>query len=361
MNLSSLFQGIAVFAWLIFVGVIVLAVTRASRGRPMVGAYRLIIGIGIAAFAFTVIGAGLVFVQPNERGVVISAVAPNGYRQEALTPGLHWIIPFFEKVVPYSISRQTYTMSGAASEGQVQGDDSITARTLDGQQIFVDASVIYAINPDRVVDVHITWQNRFTDDVVRPQSRGVIRDVVSQFSVDEVVSTKRAEMAKEIRDQLSSKLDDNGLAMQDFILRNITFSPEYGASIEQKQVAQQQAEQAKLVVEQKRQEAEQARQMAQGQADAAVIRAKGDAQARILQADAERQALDLVAEALKDKPELLTYQYISKLSPNIQAMLLPSNSPFIFPIPTLQAPVTVEASPTPAPTLLPAPTATPVK
>jgi regulator of protease activity HflC (stomatin/prohibitin superfamily) len=57
------------------------------------------------------------------------------------------------------------------------------------------------------------------------------------------------------------------------VLRNIRFSDEYAAAVEQKQIAEQQAEQARFVVESKKQEAEQARQIAQGQADAAVIAA----------------------------------------------------------------------------------------
>jgi hypothetical protein len=36
---------------------------------------------------------------------------------------------------------------------------------------------------------------------------------------------------------------------------------------------------------------------------------------------------------LKDNPNLLNYQYITKLSSNIQVMLVPSNSPFILPFP----------------------------
>jgi regulator of protease activity HflC (stomatin/prohibitin superfamily) len=143
---------------------------------------------------------------------------------------------------------------------------------------------------------------------------------------------------------MSKKLSDNGLILVDFVLRNITFSPEYAASVEQKQIAEQQSQQAKFVVEQKRQEAEQARQVAQGQADAVVIRAKADAEARIIAAQAEAEALALINESLKNNPDLLTYQYISKLSPNIQAMLLPSNSPFL-----LQLPQTVTPTPTTTP------------
>jgi regulator of protease activity HflC (stomatin/prohibitin superfamily) len=274
--------------------------------------------------------------------MVLSALSPTGYRAETLPPGIHFIIPGFETVVRYPISRQTYTMSATTGEGAVTGDDSITARTSDGQSVFIDASVIYTLDPNKISQVHIEWQNRY-------------QDIVDQ-----------------IRKGLTAKLADNGLVLVDFVLRNITFSPEYSASIEQKQIAAQQAEQAKLVVESKKQEAEQARQTAQGQADAAVITAKGAAEARLINADAEAKALVLISQAIKDNPSLLTYQYITKLAPNIQTMLLPSNAPFLFPIPSMNGsgvqtqttdqPTVVPTAPPapPAPTTVPAvPTPTP--
>ncbi len=52
--------------------------------------------------------------------------------------------------------------------------------------------------------------------------------------------------------------------MHDFVLRNIAFSPEYAASVEQKQIAEQLAQQAAFVVQQRKQEAEQARKTARG-------------------------------------------------------------------------------------------------
>lgn len=332
MNIATLAQGLATLAWLATAAILILVVVRASRNHPIRSGATITIVAAVIAVVLTTVSSGLVFINPDERGVVISAVAPKGYREEALQPGLRWVIPFAENVVRYPISRQTYTMSIASSEGSIQGDDSITARTADGQEIYVDASVIYSIDPTQVTQVHIFWRDTYTDNLVRPLARGVIRDVVSQYKVEEVVTTRRYEMAQTLNDQMKAKLAENGLILYDFVLRNITFSPEYAASVEQKQIAEQQAQQAKLVVEQKKQEAEQARQAAQGQADAAVINAKGAAEARLIQAEAEAKALDLIASALKDKPELLTYQYITKISPNISVMLLPSNSPFIFPL-----------------------------
>jgi regulator of protease activity HflC (stomatin/prohibitin superfamily) len=335
MNIARLFQAVAMFAWLGFFVVIALVVVQASRKTPVKRGGTLVLIVAVVAIVFSTVSAGLVFIEPQERGVVISAIDSKGYREQALQPGLHWVIPFAESVVVYPISRQTYTMSIAPSEGQISGDDSIEARTSDGQKVLIDASIIYAVDPIQVVKVHITWQNRYDRDLVRAQARGVIRDAVSQFGIEEVYSSKRFELVDMVRTELKNKLDENGLILVDFVLRNISFSDEYAASVEQKQIAEQLAQQGKFVVEQKKQEAEQARQIAEGRADAAVIEAQGRADARLIEADAEAKALLLVAAAIRDNPDLLTYQYINQITPNIEVMLLPSNAPFVFPLPQM--------------------------
>ena len=350
MNIANLFGGIATLAWLIAIAVVVLIVLQSARGRPIKNSVTLIIIVIIGAIVLSAVSAGLVFINPQERGVVISAINPNGYRSEALTPGLRWIVPFAESVIVYPISKQTYTMSGLSDEGQVAGDDAIEARTSDGQQVKVDSSIIFSVNPTEVVDVHIKWQDRYDTDLVRALARGVIRDAVSQYGIEEVYSSQRGELATEITTELESKLTENGLLLDDFVLRNISFSPEYAASVEQKQIAEQSAQQSKFVVEQRRQEAEQARQVAEGKADAVVIEAEGHALAIVIEAKAEAEALELIAAAILDKKDLLTYQYINQITPNVQVMLLPADSPFLFPLPDLQTvvlpPVTEEPTTT---------------
>jgi regulator of protease activity HflC (stomatin/prohibitin superfamily) len=147
---------------------------------------------------------------------------------------------------------------------------------------------------------------------------------------------------------IEDKFTQNDLVMIDFLLRDIHFSDEYAAAVEQKQIAEQQAQQAKLVVEQRKQEAEQARQVAQGSADAAVIAAKGAAEARLIQAQAEAQANERLAQSLTDT--LLQYQYILKLSPGVQTIFVPSGNQFILPLPnTTSETVTPTAVPTVTP------------
>ncbi len=331
MNISTLLQGLASFAWIAFFGVLVMIFVRSSRNQPAKGLTSIVIILLVAAVLLTSVGAGLVFLQANEYGVVISAFQPNGYRTQALGPGLHWIIPFIESVQKYSVARQTYTMSSASTEGAVQGDDSIQARTKDGQQVFIDASVIYSADPTQLIQLHINWQNRYEENVVRPVARAAIRNAVSQFGVEELVSTKRGELEQAIREEIEAKLKANNIIMSDFLMRNIRFSDEYAAAVEQKQVAEQQAQQAKFVVESKKQEAEQARQIAQGQADAAVIAAQGAAEARLIEAEAEAQANRLIAESIT--PELVQYQYVLKLAPGVQTIFIPTGNQFILPLP----------------------------
>jgi regulator of protease activity HflC (stomatin/prohibitin superfamily) len=335
MRITDVLAGISILMWLGVVAAIVLIFMQTSRGQQVKNSRTIIMGVIAAAFVLTTISAGLVFIEPEERGVVISAISPKGYRDSILQPGMRWIVPFLERTVIYPISKQTYTMSILPSEGAVFGDDSISARTKDGQEVIIDASVIFEVDPAKVIDVHIAWQNRFREDLVRPQVRGVIRDAVSQFGVEEVVAAKRFDMTKYVTDTLAKKFTENGITLIDFVLRNITFSKEYAASVEQKQIAEQGAKQAAYVVETKRQEANQAIETAKGQKESAIIAAEGAAQARILQATAEADAFKLLAEALKGRPELLSYLYISKISPTIQTMLLPSGNPFVFQLPSI--------------------------
>jgi regulator of protease activity HflC (stomatin/prohibitin superfamily) len=235
-------------------------------------------------------------------------------------------------------------MSIAPLEGQIQGDDSVYARTSDGQQVLIDASIIFALNPVEVINIHINWKSGYELGLVRPVSRGVIRDEASQFRIDEIVSEKRVELSENITDELAEKLEAEGLILVDFVMRNIQFTDEYAASVEQKQIAEQRALEAEFTVEQRRQEALQAIEVAEGQKQAAILAAEGRAEARIIEAEAEKAALELIAAALRDNPDLLTFEYIQKLSPGIQVMLVPTDNPFLLPLPGLDG-TTVETAP----------------
>jgi len=330
MNVSLGVQMIASIAWLAVVVLIFIVIARATRKQPVKGLTSALIGLVIVALLMSTLGAGLVFIEPDELAVVIT-LQQGGIRPEPLGAGIHFVIPFVERVERFSILRQTYTMTGAMDEGQVSGDDSIQVRTKDGQMAYLDATVIYAINPANAVDLYKTWRDGYEEGLVRPQARGIIRSVASQFGIEEIVSSQRLNMEGQITTEMTKVFDENNLILVDFVVRNITFSDEYATAVEQKQIAEQQAQQAKFVVESKKQEAEQVRQTAQGFADALVIEAQGNADARLIEAEAEAKALQMIADVIANNPDLLQYEYIQKLADEIDLMLLPSDAPFILP------------------------------
>ena len=108
MNIATLLAGIATIAWLAFVGVVALVIMRAARNKPMRGGGLTILITAVIAVLMTSLSSGVVFIEPQERGMVLSALSPTGYRADTLPPGIHFIIPGFETVVRYPISRQTY-------------------------------------------------------------------------------------------------------------------------------------------------------------------------------------------------------------------------------------------------------------
>jgi regulator of protease activity HflC (stomatin/prohibitin superfamily) len=335
MDISGLVNILAVAAWILFAASIAYSVYTVNNKGKLRNTIGLVIGALVLAFTLSTISAGLVFVQPTDQAVVISAIADGGIRPNALGPGVHWVTPWLENVQLYSISKRTYTMSSTVNEGQVQSNDSISARTADGQEVKIDASLTYMIDPTQVVKVHIDWQNRFENDLVRPQARGAIRESVAQFKVAEVYSVKREELAVLIAEKLQTAFKRNGLVLDSFVMRDISFSPEYAQSIELKQIAEQDSQRAALVVQQKKQEAEQARAVAEGQRDASIIAAEGRAQAILVEAKAQAEALRTLGESLKVNPDLLQYVYVQKLSDDVNVMLVPSNSPYLLNVPGL--------------------------
>jgi regulator of protease activity HflC (stomatin/prohibitin superfamily) len=331
---EQLLNILAVIAWVLFA---IYAVYMFVQNLANVGAMRALIRSFswrvlfpmLAPITLTLLVAAVVFVQPTEVAVIISLITPGGIRPQPLRAGLHLIVPILEEEEIYPIAWQTYTMSGQPNEGAKTGDDSIMARTNDGQEIRIDISVIFRINYEQVVTLHTDWQNRYVEDFVRPVLRGQVRTQVSQFTVDEVNSSARKDLEATLERIFTAEFAAKGLIVDQVLLRNISFSPEYAAAIEEKQVALEGEIRAEY-------EAEQMRNLAQGQGDALriTIRAQSEAEAEaiLVKAQAQAAALQRIGISLAQEPSLITYEYVQKLSPNIHAMLLPSDAPLLLPM-----------------------------
>jgi regulator of protease activity HflC (stomatin/prohibitin superfamily) len=327
MGISSVFSLVALLGFLLLLGGVALVVLSASQGRPTRGGVLMAAAGLVIGGIFSVISQSVVIIQPSEVAVVFNTVS--GALERPRTSGTNIVLPVVQQATVYSVAQQEFTMGGEdrvndTSDGPVRG------RTVDGQEVLLDVTVIFNVDPTNVNTLHQRWQNRFVNDFIRPTARGFVRDVVSQFRADEIYGERRGELESGIQEAMSVRMQEEGLVLSDLLLRDITFSEQFTRAIEEAQIAEQQANQARLAVQRVQQEAEQRRAEAEGQRDAAVARAEGEAQSIVLRAEAEAEALRLVSEQIAANPSLIQYQYVQNLSDNVQLMLVPSNSPFLF-------------------------------
>lgn len=380
-GISAILGTIALIGFLIFVIGIGLVVVSAAQGRSVRGGIAIAVVGLVVGLLFQLVSRGVIVVQATERAVVFRTLS--GELAEPRDPGTHIILPVLEQAVLYDIAVQNYTMSGTPAEGAIQGDDAVRARTLDGQEVFLDITVLYRVsdNEQDINELHQSWFNAATgrtgyrDGFVRPTTRSIIRDVTSRYTANGIYGEQRTVLAQESEELLATRFAEEGLVMEDLLLRNVTFSDQFTAAIEQAQVAEQDARRAEIRVREVEQLAQQEIARAEGERDAAIERARGEAQSIVIRAEAEAEALRLVSEQIAANPNLIQYLYVQNLSDNVNIALVPSNSPFLFDFaslgdanPDLNAPQTnFEAEddfgssrPTPAPPVTEAePTATP--
>lgn len=320
--------------FLIIGGLGMFIVNLQARSRLVSLGGLVALGFGVI---FILLGLTVVSVGPNERMVVFNRVTGNLANPRG--PGLTIVNPITTSYEIYDVSRQTYTMSAQFTEGNIQGDDAVSARTAGGQEVFIDATVIYRINPDRVNEVHVNWPDkRYQDELIRPLLRSVIRDAVSLFDVESIYQ-ERTTIDAQITEAVQPALEKEGFVVEDILVRNVNFTPEYASAIEAAQIAEVNIREQEFRVREEEQRAEQVQ-----------MRARGEAEARKIQAEAEAAALQYVANVLAANPELLEYQYVQNLSDNIEILALPASAPYLF---DLQAVLDRAAENAPAPTEAP--------
>ncbi|MDX2271242.1 MAG: prohibitin family protein [Cyanobacteriota bacterium] len=238
----------------------------------------------------------LVVVPAGARVVVFNSLA--GLKPQPLGEGLHLLLPVIETPIYYDVRTQTYTMASQRSEGLV-GDDALRVLSADGQQISLDVSVRFRLDPDQVAHLHQTIGQNYIDKVIRPEVRTVMRNELALHRAIAVFSDEREQIQDNVEHQLAEIFAENDLILQNVLLRNVRFSEQFQTAIEQKQIAEQEKERERFLVD----------------------KAQLEKQRTIILAEGEAKAIQLQGDALKQNPEVVQLDYVRKLAPGTRAIL----------------------------------------
>jgi prohibitin 2 len=262
---------------------------------------RLIGIIALAVVAIVVLVNTVLVVDAGYLAVIFSKLTGGVSMRDQ---GTHILLPGLQTAIIYDGRVQTYTMSATYGEGEARGDDALEGLTKDGQVVKLDVTVRFHIDKTKLAYLHQNIGVDYIDKVVRPHVRNVIRLAVSAYPVTEVYSEKRIEIQNRSFKELEPRLRANYLGLDEVLIRRVTFSTEFQKAIEQKQIAQQEAQRMQYILERESQEKER----------------------KIIEAQGEAESIRLKGQALASNPALIQYEYVQKITPGITTIITDGKS-----------------------------------
>ncbi|HVE84538.1 MAG TPA: SPFH domain-containing protein [Myxococcales bacterium] len=233
----------------------------------------------------------------------VSLFGQAGVQDEIYAPGATYLfMPFVTDWHTYDVSLQNLAMVRDAKKGDRSSEDDLRFKTIDGNEIRVDVTVVWQIDPKKAPHV-LTSVGEDTGQVkeklVRPACRSVVRDVLNELSSEDFyVSDKRFEKADKARDQLHKVLAPEGVLVQQVILGEHKFTTEYEQVIRDKKLAEQTAEKLRSQARAAAEEAKRKLETAKGQVQQQLAEADGYLAQVKLKADADFVQNQKRAEAI---------------------------------------------------------------
>lgn len=216
--------------------------------------------------------------------------------------------------------------------------DNVSGFSAETQDVIISTTVNYQVDPGAVEFLYRTVGPNWFDILVEPRINQYFKaETVKYNTVD--IAPNRETIRENVRAALAADLRDFSVTVQDLLIDNVDFNADFKRSIEEKQIAAQNALREEERIEQAKAEAIQAEERAKGEARAVEARAEGDANAEIERARGNAEAIRLRAQAQADANVLLDasltarviqFLAVDKLAPDLDIALIPSGQNIII-------------------------------
>lgn len=212
----------------------------------------LLLGV-LAAVLLAVALNAFIIINPGEVGVLsILGKAIDRPLQE----GIHLKPPFVSKVDVYDVTVQKFEVPAQSS-------------TKDLQELSASFAINFRLDPVQVIEIRRkqgTLQN-LVSKVIAPQTQESFKIAAARRTAEESI-TQRAALKEDFDIALGQRLEKYGVVVIDTSVIDLKFSREFAKAVEDKQIAEQQAQRAVYTAQQAAQEAQAEINRAQGKAEA---------------------------------------------------------------------------------------------
>jgi regulator of protease activity HflC (stomatin/prohibitin superfamily) len=226
-----------------------------------------------------------------------------GVQEEVYNPGATYVfMPFTTDWHTFDVSLQNLAMVRDPTKGDRQGEDDVQFKTVDGNDIRVDVTVAWQIDRTRAAYLLVNVGSdteQVKEKLVRPACRSIVRDVLNELNSEEFyVSDKRFEKATKAQARLAEFLGPEGVIVQQVILGEHHFNPEYEKVIQEKKLAEQNAERLRSEARAAAEQAKSNLEKAKGTVSQQIAQASGALEQAKLNSDADFFRSQKQAEAI---------------------------------------------------------------
>lgn len=221
--------------------------------------WKKIIMWGVIAFLIISFFASIRIIQPGFVGVrVVLGTAMNTQIDE----GIHFVFPYITHVYPVDTRVQKFTVKNSAASKDLQT---------------VSATIVinHHLKADKVVALFREVGTAYEEKIISPRLDDVYKASTALFAAEALI-TERQQVSEKIKTALSADLAQRGIELSQVNITDFEFSAKFNQSIEEKVVAEQEAQKAENQLKRIKIEAQQAEERAKGEALAILEKAKAE-------------------------------------------------------------------------------------